>query len=133
MRSGRLRHRLDLQQLTETRGSMGGITKSFTTQDTVWGAIEPVSGKEYLATDQTQNETMVRIVIRYHATIDETWRVLNDSIAYSIVAVLNENNRDRMLTLMCRQGVKEAGNIPANVVNSGTNVVNSGTQVVYSS
>ena len=111
MRAGRLRHRVALQQLTETRGSMGGITKSFNTVATVWGAIEPVSGKEYLATDQTQNETMVRIVIRHYGNIDETWRALDtgDSpqTAYSIHAVLNTNKTDREMVLMCSQGVKE--------------------------
>lgn len=107
MRAGRLRHRLVLQSKTETRDSYGGSVITWTTQTTVWGAIEPLSGREYLAQRQVQAEAKVRIVIRYHSTIDETWRVKHGGLYYDIVDVLNENTRDRQLILMCREGVSE--------------------------
>jgi SPP1 family predicted phage head-tail adaptor len=107
MRAGRLRHRLILQSKVETRGAAGGVTTTWETQATVWGGIEPLSGREYTAIQQTQNEATVRIVIRYQSSIDETWRVLNGGLAYAIQSIINENTRDRMLTLMCLEGVKE--------------------------
>ncbi len=134
MRAGPLRNRLILQSQTETRETGGGVVVSWTTQATVWGGIHPISGKEYTAIQQTQNEATVKIIIRYQSSIDETWRVVNGGRAYSIESIINENDRDRMMTLMCLQGVKEAGDMPVvgttNVVNSGVLVVNSGTQVV---
>ena len=133
MRAGRLRHRLVLQSKTETRDAYGASIITWTTQDTVWGAIEPLSGREYLAQRQVQSEAKVRIVIRYHSTIDETWRVSHGGLYYDIVDVLNENTRDRQIILMCRQGVSEdqaESGTDYYVVNSGVNVVNSGIQVV---
>ena len=135
MRGGRLRHRLVLQSKVEVRGAGGGVTTTWSTEAIVWGAIEPLSGKEYLSIQQTQNEATVRIVLRYYSGLDETWRVVNGGRAYAIESVINENDRDRQLVLMCSQGVREAGDLPilgtTNVVNSGVNVVNSGIQVVY--
>ena len=135
MRSGRLRNRLILQSKTETQSNTGGVTIGWSTQDTVWGGIEPLSGKEILALKQVQNESSVRIVMRYQPNIDETWRIVNDGRSFSIVSMTNENDRDRKLEILCLQGAKEEGTLPSegttNVVNSGILVVNSGTQVVH--
>jgi SPP1 family predicted phage head-tail adaptor len=107
MRAGRLRHRLILQSQVETRDPTGGVTITYKTQATVWGGIEPLSGREYTAIQQTQNEASVRIIMRYHSGIDESWRVVNDGRYYAIQSIINENDRDRQLILMCLQGVKE--------------------------
>ena len=113
MRAGQLRNRLVLQSKTETRGAAGGVATTWTTQATVWGGIHPISGKEYTAIQQTQNEAEVKIIIRYQSSIDETWRVVNGGREYSIVSVINENDRDRMITLMCLKGVKDTGDLPS--------------------
>ena len=107
MRSGRLRNRLVLQSKTYTTDSYGAQIVGWSTQATVWGAIEPLSGKEYLAQQQIQSEIMVRIVIRYRSDITTAWRITNDGLYYDIENILNENSRDRMLTIYCRQGVSE--------------------------
>lgn len=135
IRVGRLRHRLQLQQPVETRDDYGGAVKSFTTVATVWGAIEPLSGKEYLAIAQTQNEATVRLIIRYRSSIDESWRVISGGKAYSIQSIINHDERDVYLTLMCSEGVAETDITDDSdyVVNSGVYVVNSGTQVVHTS
>lgn len=146
MRAGRLRHRLALQSQTETRDAYGAAVISWTTQATVWGAIEPLSGKEFFAQQQSQNDISVRIVMRYNGDIDETWRIVSGGKYYAIEAVINEMERDRMLTVMCRQGVADDfgdvtatppwPNVPPDtanyVTNSGVFVVNSGIQVVNS-
>lgn len=107
IRSGRLRHRLTLQSKVETRNSYGEAVISWTTQKVVWGAIEPLAGSEYLAQQQLQSEVAVRIVIRYYSGVDTTWRVQSGGKTYAIESVINENERDRTLVLMCKQGVKE--------------------------
>lgn len=107
MRAGRLRHRLVLQSKTLTSNAYGEQIVTWSDEDTVWGAIEPVGGREYFAQDQTQAEARVRIVIRYHSTIDETWRVKNGGLYYNVVSVINHDMRDRMITLMCREGVSD--------------------------
>ena len=109
---GRRRHRGVLQSKTETRGDAGGVVISWTTEATVWISIEPISGKEYSAIQQTQNEASVRITLRYYSGLDETWRVVNGGRAYSIVDAINDDDLNRDLTLMCLQGVKDTGDLP---------------------
>jgi len=106
MRAGRLRHRLELQQSTETRDAYGGAILTWATTTTVSGGIEPLSGREYFSQAQTQAEARVRIVIRYYSGIDETWRVVSGGKTYVIESVVNHDERDRMITLMCLEGVK---------------------------
>ncbi|MDB4312004.1 phage head closure protein [bacterium] len=107
MRAGRLRHRLILQSKVVGRDSYGGAIITWTTQATVWGAIEPLSGNEYFAQDQIQSESKVRVVIRYHSTVDPEWRISHAGLYYDIQDVLNHDTRNRQITLMCKQGVKE--------------------------
>lgn len=110
MRSGRLRHRLALQQSTETREPAGGFTLTWATTATVWGGIEPLSGREYTSIAQTQNEERVRVVIRFYTGLDESWRILDTgdspNTVYTIHTIINENKRDREMILMCSEGVQ---------------------------
>ena len=107
MRAGRLRHRLTLQSKTYTANAYGEQAVTWSDEATVWGAIEPLSGREYFAQNQTQAEASVRIVIRYNSTVDETYRVKHGGLYYNIVDVLNHDLRNRMMTLMTRQGVSD--------------------------
>jgi SPP1 family predicted phage head-tail adaptor len=112
VRAGRLKDRGVFQKKVESRGDAGGVSFTWSTQFKAWCGIEPLSGKEYISIQQTQNEVAVRIVLRYHSDLDDTWRVVNNGKAYSIISALNENERDRMLTLMCKTGVKDTGDLP---------------------
>ena len=107
MRSGRLRSRLVLQSKTYTTNAYGEQVVGWSTEATVWGAIEPLSGKEFLAQQQIQAETMVRIVLRYRSDITTAWRITNDGLYYDVVDILNDGGRNRTLTIHCRQGVSE--------------------------
>ena len=109
MQAGRLRHRLILQSKAETRDSYGATLITWDTVTTVWGAIEPLSGKEYFAQQEVQSESKVRIVIRYYSGVLPSWRVSHGGLYYDIEDVLNHDTRNRQLTLMCRQGVSETG------------------------
>lgn len=134
MRSGRLRHRLVLQSKVHTQDAYGDAVVSWSIEATVWGAIEPLSGKEYFSQQQVQAEAKVRIVIRHYSGIDTTWRVSHGGLYYDIEDVLNHDTRNRMITLMCREGVSEDVGDSADsdtnyVVDSGIYVVDSGTQV----
>jgi len=109
MQAGRLRKRLILQSKEETRDSYGAALITWTTEGTVWGAIEPLSGKEYFSQQAVQAEAQVRIVIRYYSGVLPSWRVSHGGLYYDILDVLNHDTRNRQLTLMCRQGVSETG------------------------
>lgn len=109
MRSGRLRHPVMLQQKTETRGTSGGVSTTWTDVEQIWAGIEPLSGKEILSARQIQNEVQVRVVIRHYPGLDASWRLkqlsVSPNLIYTIDSVINHDMKNRMVTLMCRQGV----------------------------
>ena len=107
MRAGRLRQRLTLQSKSETRDAYGAAIISWSDEATLWGAIEPLSGKEYLAQDSIQSEAKVRIVIRYYSGVATSWRVKHDGLYYDIKDVLDLDTRHRQMTLMTSKGVTE--------------------------
>ncbi len=102
MRSiGKLRHRVTLQSPTETRTATGDVVVAWVTEDTVWAAVEPLTGSEYLAVNQIQNDVSVRIVIRAYTGVVPAWRVVFGDRTYLIEAVLNEDERNAYMQLMC--------------------------------
>jgi len=107
MQSGRLKKRLVLQSKTESQDEYGAPIISWTTEATVWGSLLPLRGQELFAQQQLQPETKVRVVIRYYAGIDSTWRIVHGGKYYDIESIINENKRNRTLTIMCREGVSE--------------------------
>jgi len=107
MRAGRLRHRVTLQSKTETRDSYGGAVITWSDVATVYAAIEPLSGREWFAQQQVQSEVSVRIVVRYRAGITAANRIAHGATYYDILSVINHDEKDHMITLMCRQGVSE--------------------------
>ena len=112
MRAGRLRHRLNLQEQTETQDSLGGAIITWTTTATAWGGVEALSGSEAFVADQVNSSLQVRIVIRYGAAIsaiDNTWRVVdaNTGRKYDIKSVVMPEHRSRpntMIELQCFEG-----------------------------
>ena len=112
MRAGRLRHRVNLQQQTQVQDQYGGFTTTWTTVDTVWGAIEALRGKEFFEVGQTNSEVTARVVIRYSddwAGIDNTWRIqdAHSGVKYDIESVIQPEERSRPNTvfeLMVKRG-----------------------------
>ncbi len=105
MRAGELRHRIKIQQKSVTRGTMGGETVTWTDVSTVWAAVEPISGREYYAAQQTQAEAQTRIRIRHLAGITTSMRVLWGTRVFDIIDVLDVKERGREIHLMCKEAV----------------------------
>ena len=62
--AGKMRDRVNIQSVAETRTAHGAVTKTFTTQDTVWAAVKYIQGAEGFQADQVQSEATVEVMIR---------------------------------------------------------------------
>ncbi len=103
MRAGDLRHRIELQSTTNTSDGMGGQTNTWNTQDQVWAAIWPVSATEQLRA-ASQNMTIThKIRIRYYANLDASWRIKFGSRYFSIVSIIDQEERHQQMDLLCRE------------------------------
>lgn len=95
MNIGELNKRLVIQTLTTTQDSSGSQTESYADTETVWGAIWPDSGKEYIAQSQITGELTGTIRIRYRTGMTIKRRFKFGSRIFDIQNIINpgENNK----------------------------------------
>jgi len=99
MRSGQLRHRIIIEEPIETKGSMGGTTRTWIQFYTCWGDVRELSGRELLQSDQIQSRILGTCFIRYKSGIDATMRLRHEDKVYQIESVINKDGKNAMLEL----------------------------------
>ena len=107
MEAGKLRHRIGIERLNDSAQdpNTGDIVKAWEPLKTVYAAIEPVSGKEFIQSAATQAQISVRITVR-HTDVRPIDRIAHKGLVYNIHAVLPDRVSGLdYLTLMCSQGV----------------------------
>ena len=107
MEAGKLRHRIGIERLNHSAQdpNTGDIVKAWEPLKTVYAAIEPVSGKEFIQSAATQAQISVRITVR-HTDVRPIDRIAHKGLVYNIHAVLPDRVSGLdYLTLMCSQGV----------------------------
>lgn len=102
MRSGPLRHLIQIQQATETRDAVGGIVTTWSAVASPRAEIITLSGREYFAAQAVHSETTTRIRIRHRAGIVPKMRVLHGSTTYDILAPIDPDGRKEELHLFCK-------------------------------
>lgn len=104
MKVGKMRHRITFQRPTEEKDILAGYKDDWLDVCTVWAQISPVSGKEYLS---QVRETMVthKIYCRYRAGITPRMRIKFKDRIFRIVSILNWDERNEGLTIMCEEHV----------------------------
>jgi len=110
LEAGKLRHRVTIESRTDQQDpDYGGITPKWTAvHENVWAAIEPISGREFIAGDAKQSQIIARITIRYKADITASHRIVHGTKIYNIEAVLPDKDSGiEFLTLPCSEGVNE--------------------------
>lgn len=107
MRAGRLRHRLYLQQSTQTRTASGGYEDGWATIATIWGAVEPLKGREFFENAQVEGDVTHRIVIRSRAEVTTKHRFIHieKNRVFNVVSVINPNERDISMEIMAKESV----------------------------
>ena len=105
MRAGRLRHRVDLQQLSPSLNSMGEESETWTTYSTVSADVQPISGTERLAVQQAQADMTHKVTMRYRKGLTVEHRILHKSRVLNITAVQNVDESNRTLIIDCVEQV----------------------------
>lgn len=108
--AGRLRHRVTIQEPVGAQDQDTGAM-DITWQDvtTVYCAIEPVSVKEFIASQSEASKVTTRITIRYRSDINFTMRAYHaaKNQYYNIEGILADKNSGlEYITLACSEGVR---------------------------
>jgi len=102
---GQLRHQITLQGQGSTRDTGGGISAGFTTIATVYADIKPKSGKEVYKQGKLIGSVSHEITVRYRTDISNGSRIKIANKLFNIRAIINVDERDRFLKLLCEEGV----------------------------
>ena len=100
---GKLRHRVPLQKQINAPNDYGATVTKWRDIATVWAEIKPLSGREYFSAQQVQSEVTTQIWLRYLGGIMPTMRVKFGKRTLEIVSVLNTQERNVSLQLMCKE------------------------------
>jgi SPP1 family predicted phage head-tail adaptor len=105
MRIGDLRHRVELQAFTTIADGMGGGTATWSTEDTVRAAIWPVSVSEQVKAGSPTMVATHKVRIRYNEDLRAEWRVKFGDRYFSIVSIVNKDEKNAQMDLLCREVV----------------------------
>ena len=100
MRAGALRQRLEIQSATETPDSAGEPVPSWSTDQTVWASIEPVSGGEALTSERVFATATHRIRIRYTSGLTNKMRGKFGTRIFDFQSIRNLEERNREIEIM---------------------------------
>nr|WP_132452323.1 phage head closure protein [Paraburkholderia sp. BL8N3] len=79
---------------------------------TVWGSIEPLTGREFMTAAEFRPGVTTRIRVRWRNDLDTTLRVNHDGVLYNIDAVLPVQGLHKEAQVMCGSGVITEGGQP---------------------
>ncbi len=100
MRAGRLRHRIEIQSVSKTYDA-GDMTRTWLTDDTVWGAIDHAGGGEAFRGYKIHPETEYIVTIRYYDGLTSANRLKWNGHIFDIVDVQNVAFKDREMLIEC--------------------------------
>jgi SPP1 family predicted phage head-tail adaptor len=124
IKSGELRHRLMLEELTLLLDSNGDVaqdeqtgetTSVWTEVDTYWAAIKAMSVREFIAAQATQSQVTTRLVLRKPPRIDAAMRFVHmvkgiRSTIYNIHGILPDPESGlEYITCPVSAGVSDSG------------------------
>ena len=102
MQAGKLRHRVTIQDKTVARDAYNGEVITWTTVTTVWAAVEPLNGREFLEAQRDGAQVTTRIRIRDRSVTPEM-RVVFGSHVYDVESVIAVEERGAEVVLMCKE------------------------------
>jgi SPP1 family predicted phage head-tail adaptor len=113
MQAGRLRYRLRFEKPVRISDESGEvIVDQWVEAFTVWGSVEPLTGREYLASAEFRPGVTTRIRVRWRDDLDTSLRVLHAGTVYDIQAVLPVMGLHKEAQVMCGSGVVTDGGQP---------------------
>lgn len=99
--AGSLRHRLTIQARTAASDGQGGETVTWAARVTVWGLVEPVTGREALMAQQLTAELATVVTLRFRTDVRVTDRIVWGTRVLQIASVQDPDGRREQLRLLC--------------------------------
>lgn len=124
LQAGKLRHHIAIQAKTHGRNDSGDVVEVWATRAfRAWASVEPLKGRELFTAQQVDARLTHRVMLRYLPGITAEHRILHglpdDPVEGAsdtelrelgvrilhILSVVDQDERHRMLELMCMEAV----------------------------
>lgn len=103
MLAGKLRHRISIEQLARVEDGGGGSATTWSELTAAYAKVVPLRGDEGEVAGQVGATLTHRIEMRYRAGVTSKMRVNLGGRVMNIRAVINVDERNRELHLMCEE------------------------------
>ena len=103
MKSGQLDQRISVERLQGGVDELGQpLPDTWAPLFTCWAAVEPLTGREYLAAQAAVSEVTAKIRMRFRPWMTAEDRVIHEGTIYNIVSLIDVRSENRELVLMCK-------------------------------
>lgn len=103
MNPGQLDQRVTLERRGEGQDAYGQpLPDDWAPLATVWAAVEPLVGREYMAAMAVQSDVSTRVRMRYRPGVTAGDRLVHEGRVYGIESVIDVRSARRELVLMVR-------------------------------
>ena len=103
MRIGSQRNKIIIESAALSKDNFGAITRTYSTFATWWASISPITGREYVSDGKVNSEVTTRMRGRWISGILPAMRAKFGTRIFSIVAVINIDERNREIELLCKE------------------------------
>lgn len=111
MQTGKLRHRLILQEQGQTQDpNTGQLVVEWREVAKLWASVEPLSAREFIAAKTNQSQISARVVIRATEGINASQRLVDTRTGaiYNIEGVLRDpKSGHHWMTIPVSEGVND--------------------------
>lgn len=90
-----LNHRLAFQRKEEVQDENGDITTEWVEVASAFARVDPMLGREYLASKATQSEEVTKFTMRYLTDVTTADRLVHDGAAWNMQSIINVGGRNR--------------------------------------
>lgn len=105
MRSGQLRHRVQIQARSTAQDDFGQPLDQWTTVIKRWASVDPISGREFIAKSGEAADTTHKIMIRTFTGLLPSHRILIGARVFDIQHIANWQERGVYMQLICRERI----------------------------
>ena len=106
MNIGKLRHRIEIQSYTTVREG-GQNVKTWSTRETLWAWVRPMSGREKMNAQQVAAEITHKILIRYYDSLAPTNRIKFGGRYFDINFIADYDEKNEFMEIMCTEKIGE--------------------------
>lgn len=103
MKTGPMRHRVKIQQATETQTASGKVSRAWTDCGTVWAAVEPLTGREAVQAQQINPLLSHTVRIRYWDGLTTKYRFVFSGRTLNIGGIIDPDERHREMRCLCTE------------------------------